>query len=407
MRATLLGIAVALSMLAGAVSSAQADSALVGYWKLNEGAGTVAADSSGRGNTGTLTGSTTWVAGAFGGALGFDGSSGYVRIPDSASLEPAAQVAVAAWIRNAGSPGDFKYVVAKGAAGCVAASYGLYTGPGGGLEFYVSRNHGSVFARSPDAGAGMWDGKWHLAVGTFDGSAIRLYVDGVQVASGTNYPGALEYPLSSSNDLFIGDYPGCPTEAYAFKGDIEDVTVWNQALSADTIGLMAQGNQTPPVSTGSSSQAQSSGSSGSSRGGAGSTRPVGSAGRAPALRALRISPARVVLGTGQKTASLISYRDSQAARSIFRVLLREPGSPHGGRCVAAAARHDAKLARSCVVYVLMGTFSHTDRAGLNRFDLPAKVGGRRLKPAQYLLQATPREHGVTGKTLSAAFRVVA
>ena len=117
---------------------------------------------------------------------------------------------VSAWIKHAGSPGNYRYVVAKGANGCIAASYGLYSGPNGGLEFYVSQGHGSVYARSPDAGQHVWDGQWHLAVGTYDGSTVRLYIDGGR--------GRVRDPMGrarsntccpNSNDFYIGNYPGC------------------------------------------------------------------------------------------------------------------------------------------------------------------------------------------------------
>ncbi len=151
---------------------------------------------------------------------------------------------VSAWIKHAGSPGDFSYVVAKGANGCIAASYGLYSGSDGGLEFYVSQGHGSVYARSPDAGQRVWDGNWHLAVGTYDGSTIRLYVDGVEVGTGTPWPGSLEYLLPNSNDFYIGNYPGCAD--HEFLGAIDDVMVWNRTLGAAEIDGLLPSGDTPP-----------------------------------------------------------------------------------------------------------------------------------------------------------------
>ena len=53
------------------MSTAGAD--MVGWWKLDETSGTVASDSSGYGNNGTLQGDTQWVDGAIGGAIGLDG----------------------------------------------------------------------------------------------------------------------------------------------------------------------------------------------------------------------------------------------------------------------------------------------------------------------------------------------
>ncbi len=108
-------------------SSAGADASLVGLWHLDEGSGSIAADSSGRGNDGTMVG-PTWVPGRIGSALSFNGQSGRVEVVDNASLEPTAAVSGSAWIERAGNPGFYRYLVAKGAMSCIAASHGLYSG---------------------------------------------------------------------------------------------------------------------------------------------------------------------------------------------------------------------------------------------------------------------------------------
>jgi hypothetical protein len=161
--------------------------------------------------------------------LSFDGSTARVRVPDSSALEPASALTVTAFVKATGSPGAFKYVVAKGAAGCIAGSYGLYTGSGGGLIFYMSQNGGMSYTLSPDAGADVWDGKWHFVVGTYDGSAVHLYVDGAQIGTGTAASGPIAYGLANGNDLFFGHYDGC--SGLDFTGSIDEPTVWSRAFS--------------------------------------------------------------------------------------------------------------------------------------------------------------------------------
>ncbi|MGZ4177879.1 MAG: LamG domain-containing protein [Solirubrobacteraceae bacterium] len=235
----------ALVLVIAALTAAPALGATgpVGIWTLDEGSGTTVTDGSGNGNNGVLSGGTTWVPGISGSAVGFDGFSGQIKVEDNDALEPAGAITVSAWVKHAGSPGTYRYIVAKGGNGCIAASYGLYSGPSGGLQFYVSQHHGSVYARSPDAGQGIWDGNWHLAVGTYDGTTIRLYVDGVEVGSGTAWTGALEYLLPSSNDFYIGNYPSC--QDHWFAGAIDDVMVWGRALSASEISAMVPGSSNP------------------------------------------------------------------------------------------------------------------------------------------------------------------
>src|SRR5690349_16688012 len=70
-------------------------STVVGYWKLDDGTGTVAADSSGQGNNGTLVNGPTWTAGKVGGALQFDGVNDVVDVPNSPSLNISGGITLA------------------------------------------------------------------------------------------------------------------------------------------------------------------------------------------------------------------------------------------------------------------------------------------------------------------------
>lgn len=205
----------------------------VGTWDFNEGSGTVAHDSSLHGNTGTVEPGATWTQGRFAGALSFDGNTSAVDVPDNSLLDPPT-VTVSAWVQSSTDPGRDKYILAKGANSCSAASYGLYTGEGSGLEFYVSSNDGTTFVLSPDAGQGVWDGGWHSVVGTYDGSTIRLYVDGRQVGAGTPDTAGIGYGLPS-NDLLIGNYAQC--SGLGFAGQIDSVHVFNRVLGPDEIRL--------------------------------------------------------------------------------------------------------------------------------------------------------------------------
>jgi hypothetical protein len=214
------------------------EASLLAHWSFDEGTGQVAGDISGHGNNGQLgsTGSAdandpTWVEGKTGAsALHFDGDD-YVELAEATGLEPLA-ITVEAWIRQPGSPGSYRYVVAKGVSGCLGASYALYSGGSGGLSFYVF--NGSAFAFSPDAGTGVWDGEWHHAVGTFDGSVVRLYVDGVEIGPGTPTEIAINYRLTTHDRMYIGDVRG--TCNYPFSGDIDEVKIWSRAMAPSEIG---------------------------------------------------------------------------------------------------------------------------------------------------------------------------
>jgi hypothetical protein len=230
----------ALAALPSAASAA--DFPLVGWWPMNEGTGQVVRDWSGHGSNGVLGNSPgvdsqdpTWIRGVFlGSALRFDGGD-LVQIPDSPGLN-VSKVTVAAWVRNTASPGINRYILAKGSDQCVRASYGMYTSSNGGVAFYVSDH--DQFYRSPEAPTSVWDGKWHNVAGTFDGTTVRLYVDGKQIGNGTPASGPIDYTLATGGGL-IGDYHGTDRDGVDcdlfMTGDIDGVQVWSQALPIDTI----------------------------------------------------------------------------------------------------------------------------------------------------------------------------
>ena len=225
--------------------SAQAQVA-AGQWRFDEGSGTIAHDSSGSGLNGTMSGGPdgvgpTWIAGVSGSALHFDGDD-VVALPDTTKLEPQ-RITVAAWVRRAGSPGDYRYVVSKGSRACYTSSYGLYTGPQGSAAFYVSDD--SVYTVSPQPSLDrVWDGRWHRLVGTYDRSYVRLYIDGRRVGHGTPATSGIAYGMSSKSP-YIGSYRGgCDLP---FSGDIDTVDIYGRALSDADIAADA-GLLAPPPS---------------------------------------------------------------------------------------------------------------------------------------------------------------
>jgi hypothetical protein len=401
-------IAAALVTAAIMASPALAATAPVGVWKLDEGSGIRVADSSGNGNNGVLSGGVSWVPGISGSALSFDGSGGEVKVADNTVLEPASTVTVSAWVTHVGSPGKFSYVVAKGANGCIAASYGLYSGPDGGLEFYVSQGHGSVYARSPDAGQRVWDGSWHLVVGTYNGSTIRLYVDGVEVGTGTPWAGSLEYLLPNSNDFYIGNYPGCAD--HEFLGAIDDVMVWNRTLGAAEIdGLLPPGGNPPsqPTSPSGGGGAQAGGATTTTGGNGGTGGSNKNNGSVPSIHGVKLSDPFVTVDTHGHVVSQgssgpsLTYTESEAANLTVTLLRSEKGVRHGKSCVAPS-RHGH--ARSCTRFVVISSVMRTDRAGRLTVHLNQLLR-RHLSPGTYRLDVTPRAQGKVGKTVRVRFMV--
>jgi hypothetical protein len=241
---------VSLTLLAHTTATAEASHTdVAGHWRLDEGSGQSARDASGHGLHGRLGNSPAadsadpfWTRGRVGpSALDFRAGARSVFVADSSLLEPD-HVTAEAWVKRSGSPGQFAYVLAKGAQSCLAASYAIYSGFDGGVTFYTF--DGSSYSLASGAGTGVCDGAWHHVAGTFDGSVMRFYLDGVEVGPSTA-AGPIAYPLPSNEAFYIGNFRG--TCDKPFTGAIDDVRVWSRALGPDEI--LEHANE--PPSTGS------------------------------------------------------------------------------------------------------------------------------------------------------------
>jgi hypothetical protein len=391
-------------------SPAAASSGLVGSWPMDEGSGTTVHDHSGFGNDGVLSGSATWDAPS---GLSFDGQPGQVKIIDDSVLEPATAVTVSAWVKHEGSPGQYRYIFAKGATGCVAASYALYTAPSGGLEFYVAKGLGSPYVGSPDAGTRVWDGRWHLVVGTFDGTAVRLFVDGTQVGSGTSDTSPLVYRLPDSNDAYIGNYPGC--QQHAFLGAIQDVDIYNGALTSAEVtdllpnGATSGGPLTPPSAPG-SGQTNTGTGTGTGTGAAGGSPQSGSPGSGiPSLTGVHLSGTTLLIGTTAalsrdlRTGLTISYTDRLGSQVTFTVVRLVAGVRVRQKCLAPPRRRAGHL-QLCTRPVVVGSFTHNDRPGRTALRFTG-LPGRRLTPGRYRVILIPHMHGRMGSPVVLGFSV--
>jgi hypothetical protein len=232
---------VALGALSMGVSTAGATpSTVVGQWRFDESGGQRAVDDGPFGLDGRLgstdevdAGDPERIAGLSGGALHFDGR-GFVRLPAAPELEPGT-LTLEAVVRGPSSPGHFRYVVSHGAQGCLAGSYGLYTAADGGMAFYVF--DGSNFYVTAAIGpAAIWNGAWHHVAAVFDGSSLRLLVDGHPVGAPIAAPQSIAYALTSS-DHYIGTYQG--SCALPLQGDIDLIRLWHGPLAPDFIGTLA------------------------------------------------------------------------------------------------------------------------------------------------------------------------
>ena len=213
---------------------------LVGYWKLDETSGTTAADASGYGNSGTFGASTAApTISATVPSLDYSDprslqfvytSSQYVGVGSTlaAELEPSV-VTVAAWYRATTTDGNGGEVVSG------ADRYSIRVRTGG--VSVVKRTASLTWVQLDATTSGQLDGNWHHLAGVISGSGMTLYFDGTAVAS--NADTTAIYYTSPETGLTIGR--NGHDAAYDFDGNIDDVRVYNRALSAAEIAALAAG----------------------------------------------------------------------------------------------------------------------------------------------------------------------
>ena len=190
----------------------------VASYGFEEAGGTTIADESGA-NDGITGGATRTNTGRFGRALSFDGDDDMASVPDSAPLDLTAQMTIEAWVRPRAASG-WRTVIFKEAGGL---AYGLYANSD---DDTPSANIGS------DPGArGTTDlvaDKWAHLAATYDGTTLRLYVNGTAVGTRTlpDALGAGDGPLTFGANNVWGE---------RFRGLIDEVRVYGRALSAAEI----------------------------------------------------------------------------------------------------------------------------------------------------------------------------
>jgi hypothetical protein len=195
----------------------------------------VVRDESGAGNHGRVYGATWAPEGRFGGAYRFQitNLNDRIVIPNSDSLNPE-QVTVAAWIKSADSDGFWNRILDKDwRNGYCLSLGGDYRGKAPRGKLIWETSNGEV-----ESDRSQGDDRWHHVATTFDGKAMKVYVDGAEKVKPLKNP----KPLHKNNwDVCIGnsvvDYG--TGEFLAFDGLIDEVRVYNRALTAAEVKALA------------------------------------------------------------------------------------------------------------------------------------------------------------------------
>lgn len=202
---------------------------LVGYWLFNEGSGNKVFDLSENGHTGTFQGTApSWTSGKFGSAVLLPGTDESIDIGTSSVLDVAGPFTLSVWIKYTSSTPNmgivanfFPYTKGYMIASSSTAGRIVFSCYGSGFNdlFYTPT---------------LNDGIWHHIVGVDTGVGHIIYIDGVYGNSDSN---VFAKGIPTGETFEIGDRrdSGVP-----FNGQIDNVAIWNRALSASEIALLYQ-----------------------------------------------------------------------------------------------------------------------------------------------------------------------
>lgn len=204
---------------------------LVAYWKFDDAIGMTATDFSVHGNNGALTDmlGTEWTTGKIGGALEFDGIDDHVQVPHAAELNGSIALTYAAWVFPHSWSG-IRQIMAKS----------VHAGGSGPAQMGIFSESGQLYVRAETTGGQINVGtalppldNWTHVAGVFDGSILRVYINGVEVNS---------LAFSTTNLIPTTDGVNFSKEVgaaqYFFDGLLDDIRVYNRALGEPEVEFL-------------------------------------------------------------------------------------------------------------------------------------------------------------------------
>ena len=203
------------------------DQTCLQYWKLDDTTGTTAANAVAGGATGTLTNMTfdaASVSGVYGGSLLFNGTNNYISMGNIDNFSGTTAFSAFAWVYFTSIPSQ---------AGVV----GKYNNHGGGQWVLHVFNgnvqlHREVSPYEITGSTTLTANRWYYIGGTYDGAKMHVYVDGKEDATALTI-GSIP---SSSSTFYIGSYVDASNVVdYFFPGQIDEVRVYNRAISASEV----------------------------------------------------------------------------------------------------------------------------------------------------------------------------
>lgn len=225
-----------LSLVLSAIPAISASPrSLVGYWKFDEPSNTTILDSSGYSHAGELKTYSAALpaktAGKIGNAVQFNGERQFAQIPGHADFEAVNEVTLSTWVNLSSHRAVGKLITKYG-------SYELAQGLGGGgsVRLAIWRLQQNEWFWLDTDNYPLTLNAWHWVVGTYNGTDLKIYVDGNLVAT-KSAPGVINnipnQPISLGGDTLNQDIRWT-------NGRLDEAAIWNYALSQSEITQIYQ-----------------------------------------------------------------------------------------------------------------------------------------------------------------------
>ena len=231
--------------LAAGVANADIASGLVGYYPLDEGAGNTAFDMSGNGHDGTLHNGVTWISRGFkGSGVNVDGTANSrIELGAWNPAEGTGQLSLALWIRWAGGGGTYQGLIGKRDTWPGETMFQFQVRPENDGTFRLETGSNQIV--SPNGALAPFVEAWAHVATTFDGTMCRLYLNGEEVMSGGFAFNTAGETANMGIGCVTGGGAGYSGNGEVFLGDIDEVRIYNRALSEAEILATMEGEIWP------------------------------------------------------------------------------------------------------------------------------------------------------------------
>ena len=215
----------------------------IAHWKLDETGGFNAEDSAGD-NDGMLTGGNDWIPALIDGGLDFDGSNDYV---DVGSFDVSGSgITMMGWFNAEAIATDDGRIVSKANGPNEGDAWWQLSSTDSGSDRYLRMRikAGGTTTTMADSSVNLSTGQWYLAVATYSNATgdMKLYLNRTEIASGTHAVGGA-VDTDAAVPVAIG---ANGTAERFFNGVLDDVRVYDYALTATEIADLYDANAPPP-----------------------------------------------------------------------------------------------------------------------------------------------------------------